>query len=135
MRFGHVFDLDKTGEDGLIKLTRGAVIMLDGIVRQFGFAGRMNNGVDACEFRLQSGNPHGHFTFLVRQIESMVITGEAPYPVARTLLVTGILDAVMRSRHEGHVELATPELNISYLAPDSVPDIGIGAPPPDLIKE
>jgi hypothetical protein len=115
--------------------TRATVIMLDGIIRQFGFAGRANNGIDACEFRLQGGNPHGHFTFLVRQIESMVITGRAPYPVERTLLVSGILDAVMRSRHEGHVTVKTPELDISYHAPESVPDTGIGAPPPALPQE
>jgi hypothetical protein len=120
-----------TYRDGL----RETVILLDGLIQQFSFAGRTNQGIDACEFRLQRGDPHGHFTFLVRQIESMIITGEAPYPVERTLLVTGILDALMQSRHDGHVVRETPELNMTYHAPESVPDTGIGAPPPEQVND
>jgi hypothetical protein len=120
-----------TYRDGL----RGTVILLNGLIKQFSFAGRTKQGVDACEFRLQRGDAHGHFTFLVRQIESMMLTGRAPYPIERTLLVTGILDALMQSRHDGHAVRETPELDISYHAPASVPDTGIGAPPPEQIND
>ncbi len=114
-------------EDGL----RATVLMLHGAVSGFAFAGRRGRSVDASHFYLQSHDPHGHFTFLVRQIESLVLTGQPPYSAARTLLTTGVLDAAMRSRHEDHITVDTPELAIAYAAPESVPDTGVGAPLPD----
>lgn len=110
-----------TYRDGL----RAAALMLDGATSEFAFAGRAAGAVDATCFRLQNGPPFDHFTFLVRQIESMVLTGTPPYPVERTLLTTGVLHAAMRSRHLGHVPIATPELAFAYTPPDRVEDTGI----------
>ena len=59
-----------------------------------------------------------------------MLTGKPPYSAARTLLTTGVLEAAMRSRHQGHVVVETPELAIAYTAPETVPDTGIGAPLP-----
>ncbi|MEA2528275.1 MAG: hypothetical protein QOF73_5502, partial [Thermomicrobiales bacterium] len=112
--------------DGL----RATVLMLDGVVSQFAFAANRAGRIEACEFHLQLDEPFGHFTFLVRQIESLVLTGQPPYPVERTLLTTGILDAAMRSRHQGHTEIETPELEISYDPPNVVQDWGVGVPLP-----
>lgn len=109
---------------------RAAVLMLNGAVEQFAFAARREGAIDACRFVLQRGDPHGHFTFLVRQIESLVHSGAPPYPVERTLLTTGVLDALMRSNHEGGAVVETPELGIVYTAPETVPDTGVGASPP-----
>jgi len=39
------------------------------------------------------------------------------YPVERTLLVTGILDAVMTSRFQRGRHLETPHLNVTYAPP------------------
>ena len=54
------------------------------------------------------------FDCLILRIEEMFQTGKAPYPVERTLLVSGILDFVLESRVRGHARLATPQLHISY---------------------
>jgi hypothetical protein len=54
------------------------------------------------------------FDCLILNIEEMFRTGKAPYPVERTLLVSGILDFVLESRLQGHARLATPQLHISY---------------------
>jgi hypothetical protein len=43
-------------------------------------------------------------------IERMFKTKKAPYPVERTLLVTGALDALMTSHAEGERRIETPHL-------------------------
>jgi hypothetical protein len=58
------------------------------------------------------------FNPLVLRIEDFFRTGKPPYPVERTLLSGGILDAALQSRVEGHKAIPTPELAaIDYDAP------------------
>src|SRR5262249_36155489 len=53
------------------------------------------------------------FMALAHAIQQFFVTRVAPYPVERTLLATGILEAAVRSRASGQ-RLATPHLNIAY---------------------
>jgi len=108
--------------DGL----RGAVVLLNGLIETFGYAGRRNGEIDACLMHLQNGKPYNHFTFLVRQIESTVINGVSPTPIERTLLAGGLTDYAMRSKHQNHELIETPGLAISYAAPETTPDTGLG---------
>jgi hypothetical protein len=71
---------------------------------------------DACHYYLQQPDPFAHFAELTRAIDSLMQTGHAPYPVERTLLTTGILDAAMTSRHEKGKRIETPYLEIKYTA-------------------
>lgn len=112
--------------DGL----KATILMLDGVIETTAFAGRRDSEIDACQFFLQSGEPFGHFSFLVRQIESLVLDGRPPYPVERTLLTTGVLDTAMRSRQVGYEAIETPELAIVYEPVAYVLDTGISAPLP-----
>jgi hypothetical protein len=96
--------------DGL----RAAVLMLNGYVSDFAFAGQVDGQVRAAEFYLQRDFPHGHFNYLALNIEEMVLSGTPPYPAERTLLTTGILDALLTSRHIGHARIETPHLAIRY---------------------
>jgi hypothetical protein len=57
------------------------------------------------------------FKALSHAIQHHFRTGKAPYPVERTLLVSGILDAAMHSRAEGKM-LKTPHLEFAYEARD-----------------
>jgi hypothetical protein len=100
---------------------RAAVAMLNGWVYEgdggaFVFAGKLK-GQDkpvACHFYLQQPDPFAHFIYQVKAIDSLIQTSHAPYPVERTLLTTGILDAVMVSRTEKNRKVDTPHLNIAY---------------------
>jgi hypothetical protein len=51
----------------------------------------------------------------------MFVTGKPSYPVERTLLTTGTLEAVIDSRYQGHVRLETPHLDIQYTSFDKIP--------------
>jgi hypothetical protein len=104
---------------------RAAVAMMNGYVHEgdggaFCFAGQIKGRSEpvATHFYLQQPEPFAHFGCLVRAIDSMIQTGHAVYPVERTLLTTGILDAVMTSRAEGHRVIETPHLDIRYQSSD-----------------
>lgn len=104
---------------------RAAVIMPNGWIHEgdggaFTFAGRLK-GEDklvSTHFYLQQPDPFGHFAYLVKAIDSMMQTGHTPYPVERTLLTTGILDALMTSKAEKHCRIETSHLGIKYQPTD-----------------
>jgi hypothetical protein len=50
-------------------------------------------------------------------IEQMILTGSAPYPVERTLLTSGMTLSGVESLHRGQVLVETPELQVAYAAP------------------
>ncbi|MBY0232471.1 MAG: hypothetical protein K2W96_24600 [Gemmataceae bacterium] len=107
--------------DGL----KAALCMLNGWVYEFDgtaflFAGKLagKDAPQACQFYLQQPDPFYHFAQLLRGIEGMVNTGHPPYPVERTLLTTGILDAAMTSLAEKGRRIDTPHLAIKYEARD-----------------
>jgi hypothetical protein len=114
---------------------KAAVAMLNGWVYEgdggaFCFAGKLKGKDEpqVTHFYLQQPDPFAHFAYLVKAIDSTIQTGHAVYPVERTLLTTGILDAVMTSKHECNKKLDTPHLaEIKYqpsdwpFATDAVP--------------
>lgn len=108
----------------LIEHTDGfhsTALLLDGFASQFAFAGRLKGSATPVATNVWLQEPgYGHFSYLVHNIESMYLTGREPYPPERTLLTTGILDAVMTSRFTGHRPVETPWLaNIAYQATGS----------------
>lgn len=93
------------------------VLMANGATGQFSFAGQLagERKPRACWFWLEDKKPYGHFEHLLRAIEKMFKTGVPAYPVERTLLTTGVLDALMHSLAEGGVGRETPHLEkIAY---------------------
>src|SRR5262249_9909725 len=124
---GNVRDITmKNAEAGTFEIEyrdgfRAFVLMLNGWVHEqegdsFLFAAQRKgqDKPDVCQFYVQSPDPFGHFAELTKAIDSLINPGHAPYPVERTLLTTGILDAVMRSRHEKGKRIETPHLEITY---------------------
>jgi hypothetical protein len=104
---------------------KAAAALLNGFLYEgdggaFCFAGRLK-GEDkprSCLFYLQQPDPFAHFGELVKAIDSLVRTGHPPYPVERTLLTTGMLDALMTSHHAGGKRVETPHLNVTYKPTD-----------------
>jgi hypothetical protein len=90
--------------------------MLYGLADEFLFAGRLRGSATPVStlFRLQDGKPFDHFARLNIAVERMFLTGKPTYPVERTLLTTGILDASMHSRFHGGEKRLTPELELTY---------------------
>jgi hypothetical protein len=101
--------------DGL----RTTLLMLNGAVRDFTFAARVQGmrGIASTQFFLPPEPNVTYSACLASKIEEMILTGRAPYPVERTLLVSGVLEACLRSRAEGHRRLETPHLAVRYQPP------------------
>jgi len=101
--------------DGL----RTTLLMLDGALQDFNFAARVRGikGLASTQFFLTPIPNVTYSACLVSKIEEMFETGQAPYPVERTLLVSGILEACLTSRLQDHQRLETPQLAVRYRAP------------------
>jgi len=120
----------KTNDAGIFLIEyrdgfKGAVAVLNGWLYEgeggdFIFAGQLKGQEKpvATQFYLQQPDPFGHFIYLVKAIDSMMQTGHPPYPVERTLLTTGILDALMVSKSEKNRVVETKHLDIRYKPTD-----------------
>lgn len=97
--------------DGL----RAASYMAAEAFREFAFAGRIKGQAEpaACWYDLPKPQ-RDHFSFLVQNAAQMIVTGKAPYPVERTLLTTGMLEALMDSKAADGKRIETPWLDVKY---------------------
>jgi hypothetical protein len=101
--------------DGL----RATALILNGHVDDTTFAGKLGDGKPASTLLYLPAPPGANFfTPLVLRIEDFFRTGTSPYPVERTQLTGGILDAALESRLRGSKRIETPDLaSIDYKAP------------------
>lgn len=107
------------------------ILRFDRLVNARAVAAMGENGIVATSFRGELSPPWRHFSFLVRQMERLFTTESTPYPVERTLLTTGILEAAMRSRAAGGPRIETPQLStIQYTPLEVIPDTGANEMPP-----
>ncbi|MFN9893834.1 MAG: hypothetical protein ACK58M_11420 [Acidobacteriota bacterium] len=127
---GRTQDLVRTGElkrlvakpaayliehnDGL----KTTLLMLNGAVKDYTFAAKVRGrGTMSTQFLLTPVPNVTYSACLVSKIEEMMVTGRAPYPAARTLIVSGMLESCLQSRQKGGERLATPHLGVRYNAP------------------
>jgi hypothetical protein len=99
---------------------QAATFMLTGFTKGWAFAARRGDDIDAMEVTLYDA-PHPHFSYLSLNIQQLFLTEKPVYPVERTLLMTGALEALLDSRHQGHIRLETPHLGVSYTSYDGEP--------------
>ncbi len=99
-------------KDGL----RGCVFTLNDAVSEWAAAWRYaeDDALESTLFWTQEVRPFAHFNTLFKSIERMMHTGTPTWPVERTLLTSGILDAELRSKLSGGKRLDTPWLEVVY---------------------
>ncbi|MEZ6072007.1 MAG: hypothetical protein R3C10_17525 [Pirellulales bacterium] len=109
--------------DGLV----ANVLELNGAVGEWSAAWRYadDDHIESAQFITQEARPGMHFTYLLWGVEDMMLSGQPSWPVERTLMTSGALDALLTSRLKGGVRLPTPQLTFAY---DS--DWRWQAPPP-----
>jgi hypothetical protein len=100
--------------DGL----KATLLMLNGALKDFNFAARVrgNPEIQSTQFLL---TPEPNVTYsacLMHKVEQMFATGIAPYPVERTLLVSGMLESCLTSKLQNRARLETPHLSVTYHA-------------------
>jgi len=127
---GDMRKLTSTPEAGVFLIEyvsgfRAAVVLLNGWINEgehgnFIFGGQIKGQERPLGtiFVTQQSDPFGHFICLVKAIDSLMQTGHAPYPVERTLLTTGMIDALMISKSEKNRRVETPHLAIKYQPTD-----------------
>lgn len=104
----------------------GTVLMLNGYIHDLAYAARVDSGVlQAAEFHLQGhgeeNGPYAHFSYLALNVEEMFLVNKPMYPVERTLLTSGVLEAALASRHEYSRRIETPWLDVAYTSYEALP--------------
>jgi hypothetical protein len=98
--------------DGL----RATLLELNGAVGEWAGAWRYaeDRKIESSLFWTQEGRPAMHFTLLLNGIEKMMLSGKPSWNADRTLLTSGVLDALLISLSERQRRVETPYLMISY---------------------
>ena len=100
--------------DGL----KATLLMLNGALKDYNFAARVRGlGLRSTQFLLTPNPNVTYSACLMSKVEEMIATGKAPYPVERTLLTSGILEACLTSKVQDHKRLETAPLAVRYRAP------------------
>jgi hypothetical protein len=99
--------------------TRSTLLMLDGAVKDYTFAARLREtpGIVSTLFLLPPDPNVAYSACLMHKVEEMIESGRAPYPVDRTLLVSGILENCLESKLQAGRRLETPHLGVHYRPP------------------
>jgi hypothetical protein len=111
-------------KDGL----KGAVLSVGYSAVRWNVACRLKNEETprAAYFYGGPWNNRGFFRALAHAIQQHIVNRKSPYPLERTLLTTGALDAAMHSHEASGAPQPTPHLEFGYAAADfrSVREMG-----------
>jgi hypothetical protein len=99
--------------------TRGTILKLERKSDRWLFACKLKGDETPHAFRSYVGpwKNRNLFKALSHAIQHHFREGKAPYPIERTLLTGGIVDAAMHSRFEGKA-IDTPHLEFAYAPVD-----------------
>ncbi len=98
--------------DGL----RALVLKFGQSATRWNFACRLDGDEEprATSFYVGPWNNRNLFKALSHAIQTHFREKPAPYPIERTLLTTGVLEAAVDSRHQGGRVIRTPHLDVAY---------------------
>lgn len=98
--------------------TKATMLLLNGLVGDFTFTARIKGEKEPLStlFYLPPNPNVTYSAALMAKAEENFVTGKPPYPIQRTLLTTGLVEAGVRSLSEGK-KIETPHLAIKYEAP------------------
>lgn len=98
--------------DGL----KATMLLLNGLVDDFNFAARIQGESEPLStmFHLPPNPNVVYSAALMSNAEKMFMTSEAPYPVERTLLTSGLVAAGLQSLANSQKRLETPHLAVKY---------------------
>ena len=98
---------------------RATMLLMNGLVTDFTFAARIKNRpVPLSTLFYLPPNPNVVYSAaLMSQAEKLFVAGKAAYPVERTLLTSGLVEAGLKSLAAGQKRLETPHLDVRYQAP------------------
>jgi hypothetical protein len=96
--------------------TKATMLLMNGMVGDFTFAARIRGQTEPLStlFYLPPNPNVTYSAVLMSKAEELFATGKPPYPIERTLLTTGLVEAGVRSLGEGQRRLETPHLAIKY---------------------
>ena len=100
--------------DGL----QGTMLLMNGLGGVFTFAARLKGREEPLStlFYLPPNPNVAYSASLMSKAEEMFLTGKAPYPVERTLLTGGLVEAGVQSL-ASNKRVETPYMNVRYQAP------------------
>ncbi len=101
--------------DGL----KATMLLMNGLVGDFTFAARLQGQEEPLStlFYLPPNPNVVYSAALMAKVEETFVTGKAAYPVERTLLTSGLVEAGMKSLAAGQKQLDTSHLQVRYQAP------------------
>ncbi len=97
------------------------MLLLNGLVGDFTFAARLKGEREPLStlFYLPPNPNVVYSAALMSKAEETFLTGKASYPVERTLLTSGLVEACVRSLAEDQKRRETPHLAVRYKAPEA----------------
>jgi hypothetical protein len=101
--------------DGL----KATMLLMNGLVGDFNVAVRLKGQTQPLStlFYLPPTPNVMYSAALMSKAEETFLTGKSPYPVERTLLTGGLVEAGCQSLTKGQIRLETPHLAVNYTAP------------------
>jgi hypothetical protein len=98
--------------------TRATLLLLNGAIADYNIAVRVvGEELVSTQFFVPPPPNHADTACLAAKIEDLFQTQRTAYPVERALLVSGVLEACLQSRHRLNQRLETPQLAVNYQAP------------------